>query len=110
MSHQSATPFRSRASDLLSGAAMISGDASRTAAVTFGITEALCGCPVDARLEELWRTQLGRGLSMDNAKVAVEADPRMTGVPSTKEAHDVVFGKTQFRELDEKLAGKGANR
>jgi len=35
---------------------------------------------------------------------------QLTGVPSTKEAHDVVFGKTQFRELDEKLAGKGANR
>jgi GST-like protein len=32
---------------------------------------------------------------------------QLTGVPNTKEAHDVVFGKTQFREADAKLAGKG---
>jgi GST-like protein len=34
----------------------------------------------------------------------------LTGVPSTKEAHDVVFGKGQFRELDEKLAAKESGR
>lgn len=33
---------------------------------------------------------------------------RLTGVPNTKEAHDVMFGKTQFRELDKKLGREEA--
>lgn len=32
---------------------------------------------------------------------------QLTGVPKTKEAHDVMFGKTQFRELDHKLEREG---
>ena len=59
MSHQTATPFRSSASDLLSGAAMISGDASRTAAVTFGITVPLDREPSTIRSARLVATAHG---------------------------------------------------
>jgi GST-like protein len=46
------------------------------------------------------RPAVGRGLEI--------LRDHLTGVPNTKEAHDIVFGKSQFRELDRKLAAKGS--
>lgn len=45
------------------------------------------------------RPAVGRGLNI--------LRDHLTGVPRTKEAHDIMFGKTQFRELDQKLERNG---
>jgi GSH-dependent disulfide-bond oxidoreductase len=46
------------------------------------------------------RPAVGRGLEI--------LRDHLTGVPNTKEAHDIVFGKSQLHELDQKLAAKGS--